>query len=472
MKLKSLAHALAITGLLTPVTVFATNGMNMDGYGPVAAGMGGASFAYDNGTAAMMNNPATMALMKEGKRADLALGFLGPDVKTSANGASATSSADAFYMPAFGWISKTRKLLYGFGVYGQGGMGTEYANGALWGRMFATDGTTSVADPLLQNRSEVGFGRAIFPLAYQVDDSLSIGGSLDFAWAGMDIRWLIDGAHFGDMMGGTQRFGTISGTMPAAMGVMGVTQTNWGYFDFSNTNDFKGEARGYGFAGKIGIVYKVSPQLTIGATYHGKTRISDLETGNNAKVTFSTNIGTMSLTGKVKVIDFQWPETFGFGLAYQANDKLILVGDYKRINWSDSMKSFKMSVTASSDASNPAPFQNTYMDMNYFQNWNNQNVYMLGLSYKYSDNLTLRVGLNMANNPVPNEFMSPLFPAIIKNHASLGFGYAFDKASSIDFSYTYAQNSSATNSWSAVAGDNQTVNHSQDSWQFIYSYRY
>jgi long-chain fatty acid transport protein len=33
--------------------------MNMEGYGPIACGMGGACMAFDNGTAAVMNNPAT-----------------------------------------------------------------------------------------------------------------------------------------------------------------------------------------------------------------------------------------------------------------------------------------------------------------------------------------------------------------------------------------------------------------------------
>ncbi len=41
-------------------TAMATNGMNLEGFGPVALGMGGSSFAYDNGTAATMNNPATI----------------------------------------------------------------------------------------------------------------------------------------------------------------------------------------------------------------------------------------------------------------------------------------------------------------------------------------------------------------------------------------------------------------------------
>ena len=38
----------------------ATNGMNMEGYGPVSAGMGGASQALDHGTAAMAQNPACL----------------------------------------------------------------------------------------------------------------------------------------------------------------------------------------------------------------------------------------------------------------------------------------------------------------------------------------------------------------------------------------------------------------------------
>jgi long-chain fatty acid transport protein len=42
-------------GMAVPGLAMATNGMLMEGYGPIAAGMGGASMAYDNGTAAMAN---------------------------------------------------------------------------------------------------------------------------------------------------------------------------------------------------------------------------------------------------------------------------------------------------------------------------------------------------------------------------------------------------------------------------------
>jgi len=46
----------------TALPLAATNGMNMEGYGPIATAMGGASMAYDNGTAGLINNPATLGI--------------------------------------------------------------------------------------------------------------------------------------------------------------------------------------------------------------------------------------------------------------------------------------------------------------------------------------------------------------------------------------------------------------------------
>ncbi|HEX8961888.1 MAG TPA: hypothetical protein VF801_02705, partial [Rhodocyclaceae bacterium] len=74
MKLRNIAW-LFLAGAAAPA--FATNGMDLEGYGPVASAMGGASFAYDNGAGAMMNNPATLGLMPEGSGIGVALGYLG-----------------------------------------------------------------------------------------------------------------------------------------------------------------------------------------------------------------------------------------------------------------------------------------------------------------------------------------------------------------------------------------------------------
>jgi hypothetical protein len=111
----------SIASVMVSTTVYATNGMNLEGYGPMATGMGGASMAYDNGSAAMMNNPATIGLMPPGDRLDVAVGFLGPHVKARDDfGDSSRSSGNAYYMPAIGWVFKNGQFSSGVGVYSQG----------------------------------------------------------------------------------------------------------------------------------------------------------------------------------------------------------------------------------------------------------------------------------------------------------------------------------------------------------------
>lgn len=100
---RSLPLHFGVLLLLTAPAALATNGMNMEGYGPIATAMGGASFAYDNGTAAVINNPATLSLQVDAQRLDLALGLLGPHITATApTGAAADSEATAFFMPAAG----------------------------------------------------------------------------------------------------------------------------------------------------------------------------------------------------------------------------------------------------------------------------------------------------------------------------------------------------------------------------------
>ena len=178
--------SILLCSLILAPAAHATNGMNMEGYGPIATGMGGASFAYDNGTAAMMNNPATLSLMESKARLDLAIGFLAPDITSSVPGApDAKSSADLFMMPAFGYVRKAGDLVYGVGVFAQGGMGTEYAADS-----FLAFGSNDIV------RSELGVGRLIIPVSYNVNKDFAIGGSIDYVWATLDLKMALPGARF------------------------------------------------------------------------------------------------------------------------------------------------------------------------------------------------------------------------------------------------------------------------------------
>jgi long-chain fatty acid transport protein len=436
MRNTQLMIALAAMGFAG--SALATNGMNLEGYGPIAAAMGGASMAYDNGNAATMNNPATLGLMGQGSRLDLAVGMLGPDVKVKGG---QSSDGDAYYMPAIGFSRKDGALTYGVAMFAQGGMGTEFDMGF--------DG--------LKERSELGVGRLIFPLAYNVNSDLTIGGSLDFVWAMLDMRMSMP---LGNMMAPTP--GTMvslitrppSGNLAMAMGQL--TPDTPVRLDFSDSSDYTGRAKGTGYAGKIGFTYKASPTVTIGGTYHSKTHLDDLET-NSKGAKFVVGGGMMSVPGKLKVHDFEWPETFGVGIAVQATPTLMVAADVKRIGWKEVMKKFTMSYSAMGDS----------VTFSLPQDWDNQTVFSLGMSYKATDALTLRGGVNLSDNPIPDETMHYLFPAIVKNHYTAGVGYAFDQSSDINFSLQYAPSVKQTNSTFGY-----TVSHGQTSWQLMYSKRF
>lgn len=384
MQTNKIAAALAALGLAVPGLALATNGMIMEGYGPIAAGMGGASMAYDNGTAALANNPATLGLMPEGSRIDLMLGFVGPDV--SAPGTMGKSSADAFYMPAIGYAKKQGKLAYGAGIYGQGGMGTEYGNGDM---------------------AQVSVGRVIFPLAYSVNERLNVGGSFDIVWAGMDLV--------------VRGFG----------------------IDFRNDSDFSGQASGYSVAGKLGFTYALSDTFTVGGVYQTAGNLPTLKDGGYS------------------VEDFDMPPIVGLGLAWQASDRLMVAADVKDVMWDSSMNTVTI-VTPNGRA----PFK---------QDWEDQIVVALGLSYQLNNALTGRLGYNYGKNPIPDQYVNYLWPAIAENHYTAGFGYAFTPHSELNFALSYVPKVTVTGTGAPMAfgGNNgMTIEHSQLNWQLMYSYKF
>ena len=398
-KLTVLAAAL---GALFSLPAAATNGMNLEAYGAKAGGMGGASFAYENGNSALMNNPATLGLRQEGQNLGLGVTLLMPDVKTLVGPMTFKSGGDQYWMPSISYIRKTGHLTYGVGMLAQGGMGTEYGDNAFGSG--------------LPMRSEVGFGRLMFPLAYNVDKDLTVAAQVDYVWATMDVKMSPDGRN---------------------------------YVSFSDSSDFSGEAKGSGFAFKLGMHYKVSDTFAVGATYHSKTHISDLK-----------GDGTFNfMPASFKVIDFQWPETYGIGVAWQATPAWLLVADVKHLGWSKSMKNFRLSVNGAEIP--PLP-----------ENWKDQTVLMLGAQYMLKPGLALRFGINHARNPVPDSTLNPLFPAIVKTHYTFGVGWNLGGGHSVAGALSVAPKVTATNPNMFGPGMPGTATHSQTSLRVNYNYAF
>nr|CRH05118.1 Membrane protein involved in aromatic hydrocarbon degradation [Candidatus Magnetococcus massalia] len=478
MRKQHMVPVLAMAALFTMAhsTAHATNGMNLEGYGARSHAMGGAAMGFDTGNSNMMNNPAAASLSKSNQRIGVGLRMLGPDVAAESTAAPAAANAgsdgDAYYMPSFSYMRKSGKFDYGLGVFAQGGMGTEYKAGST---LFAgglsynltTAATAATALSGLENRSELSVGRAMLPLAYRVNDKLSVGGSVDLVWMGLDMKMDMDGNNFAQMMIGGNVTGSMVTTMQTNAAAMGAI--NYGRFDFSDGSDFTGEADGLGAAFKLGFTYKVNNKLTVGGAYHSQTAMSDLE-ADNATVSFNTStMGTVPLSGKIKVKDFEWPQKVALGGAYQVNDKFLLVGDVSWTDWSSTMEKFKLQFESDNSATNQAfGFNNQEMNVVMDQNWDDMIVLHMGGEYKVTDVLALRAGFSISDNPIPNNTLNPLFPAVVPNHITGGFGYDFKNGGKLNASLAWAPETD--NVSTANASGDMNVSHGQLSWAMNYSY--
>ena len=444
---RKLFYLTPLCALLAAGSVHATNGMLMEGYGPISTGMGGASQGFDHGNAAMAQNPATLALMPDGtSRLDVAFGVLGPDVNSSIMGMNAKSGGTSYLMPALGYVKRNGAYTYGIGMFAQGGMGTEY------------DATSFMSAPAgvpsgLPSRSELGVGNVLIPLAYQVNPDLTVGATVKFLWSSLDLRMTASGAQLAGMAqaSGLPPTGALATMLP------GLAGAPWANISFSDSNDFTGSAKATGFGASLGATYKVNKDVTMGASYQLKSSLKDMKTDTSAASL--TAIGGFLDLGRITVIDFQMPSVFAVGASWQAQPSLLLAADLKYIGWADSMKSFKMRYDSATPGMGSVNFA---MD----QNWKDQTVLSLGMAWKANEQLTLRAGLNLAENPIPDAYVNPLFPATVKNHVTLGLGYKLSAAGDVNASLTVAPSTSVT------SGGGVAISHGQTSMQVMYSHRF
>jgi long-chain fatty acid transport protein len=435
---RNILYLTPLCALLAAGSAHATNGMVMEGYGPISTGMGGASQAIDNGNAAMAQNPATLGMMADGTaRIDVAFGVLGPDVKSSFMGMDAKSGGTSYLMPAFGYTRRSGAYTYGIGMFAQGGMGTEYD---------ATSFLAMGSDAPV--RSELGVGNVIFPVAYQVNPNLTVGATLKFMWSSLDMRLAASGGQLASMVTDA------SGNLAMALGPL--SGAPWARIDFSDGNKFTGAAKATGFGASLGATYKVNRDVTMGASYQLKSRLSDMKTASS-DATMSA-IGGFVDHGQITIVDFQMPSVFAVGAGWQASPSILLAADLKYIGWADAMKSFKMRY----DSSGMGGSVSFAMQ----QDWKDQTVLNLGMAWKTNDVLTLRAGLNLADNPIPDTYVNPLFPATVKNHVTLGLGYKVSQAGDFNMSVAMAPKVTVT------TPQGIDISHAQTNWQFMYSHRF
>jgi long-chain fatty acid transport protein len=246
----------------------------------------------------------------------------------------------------------------------------------------------------------------------------------------------------------TSANGNLAAALPA------LAAAPWARLDFSNSSKFSGEAKSVGYAAKLGLLWQARTDLRVGAALHLKTQLKDMRSSGSATTLSAPGFADV---GRIVVQDFQMPQQLAVGAAWQATPDWLLAADVKHIGWSDVMDSFRMRFESSGMGGN--------VSFALPQKWKDQTVVQLGAARRLGD-WTVRGGLNLASNPVPDTLVNPLFPAIVKNHLTLGAGYRLSGAGEVNASMAYAPTVSVSTPTGVV------VSHRQLNMQLMYSHRF
>jgi long-chain fatty acid transport protein len=187
-------------------------------------------------------------------------------------------------------------------------------------------------------------------------------------------------------------------------------------------NHGKDSSTGIGL--KFGWTGQMSKDLSFGAFYQPKTRMSKFD---KYKYLFAEH-------GK-----FDIPASYGVGLSFAATPQTTLLFDIVQIDFND-VKSL-----GNKNNHNNANTKLGEDDGKGF-GWKNMTVFKLGVRHQLNDKTTLRAGWNYGKQPIPGTELdfNLLAPAVVEHHLTLGFTHKLDANSEISAHFMHAMNKKLT----------------------------
>ena len=371
----------AVLGLST--LGHAINGPLLDGQGARIMGMGATKIAVSDDGNAIENNPGAIFSHDEGV-VNVEIGLLNPHPKfenqlNNEDGQNLLCPAlSASFISAP--ISDNIKL--GFGLFPIGGLSSEYRlTNAIYG------------DQVYE--SSLSFLKLLPAIGYKVNEKLSLGLTFGAAYQNMRLK-----------MPYQVHSGALAGNVMAA--------------------DMRME--GLGYSGSLGVLYKVSDAVKIGFVYKSATKV-DLSGDINVD---ASALGAGTAKYDIKTT-YDWPQTAGVGVSYQATPKWFFGLDLEWINWKKAMDNLKLEMSGGNNASLPTSLDDTLP-----LNWDDQYVVRLGGEYKATNKLTLRSGVSYGKSPIPDNTLMPVLCTVTEWSATLGLGYAVTENVSFDAAYLHS----------------------------------
>jgi len=359
---------------------YAYNGTLLTATGQISSGMGGVSYGGGVDRSSIADNPANLSYQPSG--GDIQMSLLNIRSEASFMDSQNQYKSNQYVpVPSLAIVQHAgEKLSYGLAVVGSGAS-VDYKQALV-------DGNHAVA------KDNLAVATINPTLSYKLSPELSVGAALHI---------------------GLQQFrakGVIVGMDEHLQAIELPTHGNqWAW--------------GYGYA--LGATWKFLPQWTAGASLISETVFSKLDGYEDDLLAVSQ--GRLNL-----------PMRFGFGLAYQPNEKLKLGFDVQRINWQDADGFGKDTAF----------------------NWNNQTVYRVGVDYQVNDVASIRMGYSHANRFLNHEYANANIYTNAIAHKALTFGYghrfAFgDLNLAYEYDFATAENGTGQSYGSNLKNRNNTL---------------
>jgi long-chain fatty acid transport protein len=332
----------------------------------------------------------------------------------SASGATSTLKNHVFPVPS-GYLTYqlSSRLAVGVGAFAPYGLTTDWPTG-FPGRFMAYK--TSIASFYIQPT-----------VAYALTPRIQIGVGVDYVHSSAQVHRRIDAST----LPATGQTFTL-----AALGVPVGTDMGDALFDVS----------GNGWGGHIGVIWKATDKLSLGARYLSRVKIDFTGTASFTPVAtgiveaagnpFSVPAGTPldailasafaaggPLSKQPATTSITMPDQFVVGLAYKLMDNLSVMGDWQHTNWS-LFKTLPLNLTL-------APSLSEY------ENFHSTDAIRFGADWQATGKLALRAGALMHDGASPPETVTPILPEGNRFEATVGAGIELMPNLRLDLGYQY-----------------------------------
>lgn len=455
MMQKKLVTALACSALAvsSPVAL-ATDVFQLEGIGAVSRAMGGTAVAHDVGAGGMLTNPANLSFGANDREVMFGLDLVATDitVRNKANGESVDSDTHSknrgpYLAPQLAYTQRLGNLTIGIGAFAQGGLGTEYGRSSFLSR--ATGG----ADTGLENSSRLLVLDIPLAASYKVSEALTIGGSVDALWQGLNLDLLLGADQVGSLLGSGRAKGSLVPVLAGLPALQGA------HFSLTKNKLLGSGVDAWGIAGRLGLAYQLTPVTRLGASYNFRSRISDME-GAATLTAVDGVVGQIPLEGKIKIRDFQMPAKLIIGGSHRVTPQWMVTADVSRVFWKEVMKEVKVAFEANAGGN---------LNILLPQDYRDQTILALGTSYVLNPEWTLRAGARFASQALRSDTLFAVIPATPTKHLSFGFSYAVSPDSRIDFAFSHALREKMDNGSLPNTSAPIEVKHSQNNATLNYT---